>query len=77
MKWKGVPGPASGVGAIPTTPVFLGLACRASEAGSQGELVLTPIMRPAVRCPPRLGRELNVSRSGVLFLTFRTAARGC
>ena len=41
-KWKAVPGPASGVGAVPTTPVFLGLACRASEAGSQGAVVLTP-----------------------------------
>ena len=56
-------------------PMFLGLDCRASQAGSQGAVVLTPIVRAAVRRPPRLGRELNVSRSGVFFLTFRTAAQ--
>ena len=71
----GIPGPASRVRTVPTMPVFLGLDCRASQAGSQGAVVLTPIVKPTVRHPPRLGRELNVSRSRVLFLTFRTAAQ--
>ena len=71
----GIPGPASRVSTVPTMHVFLGLDCRASQAGSQGAVVLTPIVRPAMRCPPCLGRELNVSRSGVHFLTFRTAAQ--
>ena len=61
----GIPGPASRVSTVPTIPVFLGLDCRASQAGFQGAVVLTPIMRPAVRRPPRLGGELNISRSGV------------
>ena len=60
-----IPGPASCVSTVATMPVFLGLDCRASQAGFQGALVLTPIMRPAVRPPPHLGRELNVSQSGV------------
>ena len=47
-----IPGPASRVSTVPTMPVFLGLDCRASQVGSQGAVVLTPIMRPAVRCPP-------------------------
>ena len=64
----GIPGPASSVSTVPTIPVFLGLDCRASQADFQGAVVLTPIMRPAVRRPPRLGRELNISRSGVHFL---------
>lgn len=71
----GIPGPASRVSTVPTMPVFLGLDCRASQAGSQGAVVLTPIVRPVVRRPPLLGRELNVSRSGVYFLTIRTAAQ--
>ena len=71
----GIPGPASRVSTVPTMPVFLGLDCRASQAGSQGAVVLTPIVRAAVRRPPRLGRELNVSRSGVHFPTIRTAAQ--
>ena len=70
-----IPGPASCVSTVATMPVFLGLDCRASQAGFQGALVLTPIMRPAVRPPPHLGRELNVSQSGVHFLTFRTPAQ--
>ena len=64
----GIPGPASRVSTVPTIPVFLGLDCRASQANFQGAVVLTPIVRPAVRRPPRLGRELNISRSGVHFL---------
>ena len=64
----GIPGPASRVSTVPTIPVFLGLDCRASQADFQGAVVLTPIVRPAVRRPPRLGRELNISRSGVHFL---------
>lgn len=64
----GIPGPASRVSTVPTIPVFLGLDCRASQADFQGAVVLTPIMRPAVRRPPRLGRELNICRSGVHFL---------
>ena len=64
----GIPGPASRVSTVPTIPVFLGLDCRASKTGSQGAVVLTPIVRPAVRRPPRLGRELNIRRSGVHFL---------
>ena len=71
----GIPGPASRVSTVPTMPVFLALDCRASQAGSQGAVVLTPIVRPVVRRPPLLGRELNVSRSGVYFLTIRTAAQ--
>ena len=71
----GIPGPASRVSTVPTIPVFLGLDCRASQAGFQGAVVLTQIVRPAVRRPPRLGRELNVSRSGEHFLTFRTVAQ--
>ena len=71
----GIPGPASRVSTVPTIPVFLGLDCRASQAGFQGAVVLTQIVRPAVRRPPRLGRELNISRSGVHFLTFITAAQ--
>ena len=71
----GIPGPASRVSTVPTRPVFLGLDCRASQAGFQGAVVLTPIVRPAVRRPPCLGKELNVSRSGVHFLTFRTVAQ--
>ena len=71
----GIPGPASRVSTVPTMPVFLALDCRASQAGSQGAVVLTPIVRPVVRRPHRLGRELSVSRSGVHFLTFRTAAQ--
>ena len=42
----GIPGPASGVSTVPTIAVFLGLDCRASHVGSQGAVVLTPIMRP-------------------------------
>ena len=57
----GIPGPASRVSTVPTMPVFLGPDCRASQAGSQGAVVLTPIVRPTVRRPPRLGRELNGS----------------
>ena len=64
----GIPGPASRVSTVPTIPVFLGLDCRASQANFQGAVVLTPIVRPAVRRPPRLGRELNICRSGVHFL---------
>ena len=64
----GIPGPASRVSTVPTIPVFWGLDCRASQANFQGAVVLTPIVRPAVRRPPRLGRELNISRSGVHFL---------
>ena len=55
----------------PTIPVFLGLDCRASQAGFQGAVVLTPIMRPAVRRPPCLGGELNISRSGVHAVSYR------
>ena len=69
----GIPGPASHVSTVPTMPVFLGLDCRASKMDSQGAMVLTPIVSSVVRRPPGLGRELNGSRSGVLFLTFRTA----
>ena len=64
----GIPGPASRVSTVPTIPVFWGLDCRASQANFQGAVVLTPIVRPAVRRPPRLGRELNIRRSGVHFL---------
>ena len=64
----GITGPASRVSTVPTIPVFLGLDCRASQANFQGAVVLTPIVRPAVRRPPRLGRELNICRSGVHFL---------
>ena len=71
----GIPGPASRVSTVPTMPVFLGLDCRASKTGSQGAVVLTPIVRPVVRRLPGLGRELSGSRSGVLFLTFRTAVQ--
>ena len=71
----GIPGPASHVSTVPTMPVFLGLDCRASKTGSQGAVVLTPIVRPVVRRLPGLGRELSGSRSGVLFLTFRTAVQ--
>ena len=71
----GIPGPASRVSTVPTIPVFLDLDCRASQAGFQGAVVLTPIMRPAVRRPPCLGGELNISQSGVHFLTFRTSAQ--
>ena len=39
----------------------LGPDCRASHAGSRGAVVLTPILRPAVRLPPCLGREDKVS----------------
>ena len=69
----GILGPASHVSTVPTMPVFLGLDCRASKMDSQGAMVLTPIVSSVVRRPPGLGRELNGSRSGVLFLTFRTA----
>ena len=71
----GTPGPASRVSTVSTMPAFSGLDCRASQVGPQGAVVLTPILRLAVRRPPRLGRELSVSRSGVHFLTFRTAAQ--
>ena len=64
----GIPGPASRVSTVPTIPLFLGLDCRASQANFQGAVVLTPIVRPAVRRPPHLGRELNICRSGVHFL---------
>ena len=82
VSWKGWPhgdtdhsgnGPASHASTVPTMPVFLGLDCRASKMDSQGAMVLTPIVSSVVRRPPGLGRELNGSRSGVLFLTFRTA----
>ena len=73
----GIPGPASRVSTVPTMPVFLGLDCRASQANFQGAVVLTPIVRPAVRRPPRLGRELNICRSGVHFLLSYLLLRGC
>ena len=53
----GIPGPASRVSTVPTMHVFLGLDCRASQAGSEGVVVLTPIVRPLVRRPPHLGRS--------------------
>ena len=53
----------------------LGPGLQSLTLGFPGAAMLTPIMRPAVRRPPCLGRELNVSRSGVHLLTFRTAAQ--
>ena len=73
----GIPGPASHVSTVPTMPVFLGLDCRASQAGSEGVVVLTPIVRPLVRRPPHLGRELNVSQSGCKSLLSELLLRGC
>ena len=73
----GIPGPASHVSTVPTMPVFLGLDHRASHAGSWGAVILTPIMRPMVRHPPLLGRELNIARSGCTSLLSEVLLRGC